>query len=143
MQAAAGLLLAGLLAGAEWKRPKPAGLFTDLAAVMEKLKPMLSGGDHIVAGILLSEPLRYHARRAGLGGRVVHEFRDFWGPRQLNRYDTIYFVEEKNTRVRVFTTWTIEAVPISHPVLREKFDPPVRVGETRWTRLYRLRRASR
>ena len=143
MQAAAGLLLAGLLAGAEWKRPKPAGLFTDLAAVMEKLKPMLSGGDHIVAGIPLSEPLRYHARRAGLGGRVVHEFRDFWGPRQLNRYDTIYFVEEKNTRVRVFTTWTIEAVPISHPVLREKFDPPVRVGETRWTRLYRLRRASR
>ena len=140
---AVALLLAGLLGAAEWKRPKPAGLFTDLAAVMETLKPMLSGGDHIVAGIPLSEPLRYHARRAGLHGQVVHEFRDFWGPRQLDKYDTIYFVEEKNTRVRVFTTWTIEAVPISHPVLREKFDPPVRIGETRWTRLYRLRRASR
>ena len=130
------LLGAGLL----YERQPPRGLFTDLPKALQGLKPLLADNDRIVSGIPLSEPLLYYAERAGLPRRAVHEFLPYWGDRQLDRYATIYFVEEKSPPKRAFASFEVRSLRVSHPAFETYFEPPEQVGESDFTTWYRLRR---
>jgi 4-amino-4-deoxy-L-arabinose transferase-like glycosyltransferase len=136
-----GLLLVAYLGTTQWlgKRP-PTGVFADLEHVMGQLKPLLGKRERIVAAIPLTEPLRYHARRAGLPIHVVQEFRPYWGDRQLGRLAVIYFVEEQKAPRRRFVNFDVPNVRVTHRAFREHFEPPERIGGTEFAAWYRLRR---
>ena len=123
-----------------YTRQPPRGLFSDLPKALDGLRPLVAEGDPIVAGIPLSEPILYHAERAGLPRRAIHEFLSYWGDRQLNRYATIYFVEEKTPPKRSFASFEVRSLRVSHPAFKTYFEPPEQVGETEFTTWYRLRR---
>ena len=123
-----------------YTRQPPRGLFSDLPKTLDGLRPLLAEGEPIVAGIPPSEPLLYHAERAGLPRRAIHEFLPYWGDRQLNRYATIYFVEEKNPPKRSFASFEVRSLRVSHPAFKTYFEPPEQVGETEFTTWYRLQR---
>ena len=137
---AAALAVVLLGAGRLYNRQPPRGLFADLPNALHGLKPLLADNDRIVAGIPLSEPLLYYAERAGLRRRAVHEFLPYWGDRQLNRYATIYFVEERNPPKRAFASFEVRSLRVSHPAFETYFEPPEQVGESDFTTWYRLRR---
>lgn len=138
-----------------YTRQQPRGLFADLPKALDTLHPLLGQGERnvegtivagtnvagtIVTGIPLSEPLLYHAERAGLPRRVLREFLPYSGDRQLNRYRTIYFLEEKKPPKRSFASFEVRSLRVSHPAFKTYFEPPEQVGETEFTTWYRLRR---
>ncbi len=128
-----------------YTRQPPRGLFADLPKALDGLHPLLGQGERIVAGTIvagipLSEPHLYHAERAGLPRRALHEFLPYWGDRQLSRYRAIYFIEEKNPPKRSFASFEVGSLRVSHPAFKAYFEPPEVVGETEFTTWYRLRR---
>ena len=138
--ATATLVVVSMGAAQLYTRQPPRGLFSDLPKALDGLRPLVTEGDPIVAGIPLSEPILYHAERAGLARRAIHEFLSYWGDRQLNRYTTIYFVEEKTPPKRSFASFEVRSLRVSHPAFKTYFEPPEQVGETEFTTWYRLRR---
>ena len=130
-------------------RQPPRGLFADLPEALEQLRPLLSQGVPILAGIPLSEPLLYHAERLGLPRRSVIEsfngkLRDrdylpYWGAKKLGNHAMIYFIEEKASPKRQFVSFEVRPLKVSHSAFVEFFEPPEQVGETESTTSYRLR----
>ena len=115
-------------------------VFDDLPAIIAELKPMLGENDVIAVTIPLSEPLRYHARRAQLRPDVVEELRLRRAFFDRDEDMVFYMVEEKNPPPRVFVAFSLPRFRINHPVLQEVFHQPEQVAETPATRIFRMRR---
>ena len=114
-------------------------VFDDLPSIVARLRAELRDGDVILAAIPLNEPLRYHARRAGLDPRTVKEIRDVRSYAATPSDGTFYVIEEKDPPPRIFVSFAVGRFRVSHPFLKEHFTQPEAAGETPATTIYRLR----
>jgi hypothetical protein len=139
--AALGLTAVGIIT--LLNRQPPRGLYVDLQQALEQVRPFLSGGVPLVVGVPLSEPLLYHAERAGLPRRSVREYVPEWPEARFAGPETIYLIEEMGAQPKNYISFGVTPLKVSHAGFKKFYEPPEKAGETETTTTYRLRRRLR